>query len=44
MTEHGDGSTESPTAETRFHPGDRVTVFGNHADICRAFQARERFT
>ena len=44
MTEHGDGSTESPTAETRFYPGDRVTVFGNYADICRAFQARERFT
>ena len=31
-------------ADTVFRVGDKLTVFGDYAAICRAFQARERFT
>lgn len=30
-------------ARTVFQPGDRLTVFGDYAQICTAFQAKERF-
>ena len=35
---------EPAVAETVFHPGDKLTVFGDYATICRTFHARERFT
>ena len=35
---------EPAGAETVFHPGDKLTVFGDYATICRTFHARERFT
>ena len=31
-------------ARTVFQPGDRITVFGDYREICRAFQAKERFS
>ena len=31
-------------ADTVFAVGDKLTVFGNYAEICRAFHAREQFT
>ena len=31
-------------ADTVFAVGDKLTVFGNYAEICRAFHAREHFT
>jgi hypothetical protein len=37
---------EKPTAagaDTVFSPGDKITVFGNYAVICKTFHARERF-
>ena len=37
---------EKPTAagaDTVFAPGDKITVFGNYAVICKTFHARERF-
>lgn len=30
-------------ADTVFAPGDKLTVFGSYAAICKAFHARERF-
>ena len=33
-----------PDAETVFLPGDRLTVFGEYAEICSCFHAKERFT
>ncbi len=30
-------------ADTAFHEGDKITVFGDYATICRTFHARERF-
>ena len=30
-------------ADTVFHVGDKLTVFGDYATICRSFHARERF-
>ena len=35
---------EPAVAETVFHPGDKLTVFGDYATICRTFHAKERFT
>ena len=35
---------EPAGADTVFHPGDKLTVFGDYATICRTFHARERFT
>ena len=31
-------------ADTVFREGDKLTVFGDYSAICRAFQARERFS
>ena len=31
-------------ADTVFHVGDKLTVFGDYATICRSFHAHERFT
>ncbi len=31
-------------ADTVFHLGDKLTVFGDYATICRTFDARERFS
>lgn len=40
-----DGKKAAPAgADTVFHIGDKLTVFGDYAAICRAFHARERFT
>lgn len=44
MLEHIDRTTENPTAKTVFHPGDRITVCGDYRQICKVFQARERFS
>lgn len=30
-------------ADTVFETGDKLTVFGDYAMICKAFHARERF-
>ena len=39
------GKKAVPTgADTVFSPGDKLTVFGDYAVICKAFHARERFT
>ena len=39
------GHKASPAgADTVFRVGDKLTVFGDYAAICRAFGARERFT
>ncbi len=44
MVEHIDRTNENPTAKTVFQPGDRVTVCGDYRQICKVFQARERFS
>ena len=44
MLEHADRTGEDPTAKTVFHSGDRVTVCGDYRQICKVFQARERFS
>lgn len=44
MVEHIDRTTENPTAKTVFHPGDWITVCGDYRQICKVFQARERFS
>ncbi len=44
MVERADESSEVPSAETRFQPGDRLTVFGELHTICRVLHARERFS
>ena len=36
-------SAEIAGADTVFEVGDKLTVFGNYAAICRTFHARERF-
>ncbi len=39
------GSSAQPAgADTVFHEGDKLTVFGDYATICRTFHARERFS
>ena len=35
---------EPAGADTVFREGDKLTVFGDYATICRTFQARERFS
>jgi hypothetical protein len=35
---------EPAGAETVFDVGDKLTVFGDYATICRTFHAREHFT
>ncbi len=45
MLVESDGKKAEPAvADTVFHVGDKLTVFGDYATICRAFHARERFT
>ena len=40
-----DGRKAEPaTARTVFHPGDKLTVFGDYGTISRVFHARERFS
>ena len=36
-------SAEAAQAGTVFSDGDKVTVFGDYANICRTFNAREQF-
>ncbi len=42
--ERADHSVEQPNAHTKFQYGDRVTVFGDYRQICKVFEAKERFT
>ena len=35
---------EPAGADTVFHVGDKLTVFGDYATICKTFHARERFS
>ncbi len=45
MLVESNGKSAVPAgADTVFHVGDKLTVFGDYATICRAFDARERFT
>ncbi|MBQ7061120.1 MAG: TrkA C-terminal domain-containing protein, partial [Clostridia bacterium] len=37
------GKVEPPLAQTVFAPGDKLTVFGDYQQICRVFNAKERF-
>lgn len=37
------GKAEPATAQTVFQTGDKLTVFGNYAIICKAFEAEEQF-
>ena len=40
-----EGHSAAPAgADTVFRAGDKLTVFGDYATICRTFHARERFT
>lgn len=43
LVETDDGKAAAAGADTVFHVGDKLTVFGDYAAICRAFHARERF-
>ena len=43
VVEHPNGKAEAAGADTVFHVGDKLTVFGDYATICRSFHARERF-
>ena len=44
LVESGDGKASAAGADTVFHVGDKLTVFGSYSTICRTFHARERFT
>ena len=44
LVDSGNGKAEAAGADTVFHVGDKLTVFGDYATICRSFHARERFT
>ena len=45
MLVEAEGKKAEPAgADTVFHEGDKLTVFGDYATICRTFHARERFT
>ena len=44
LVESGGGKAEAAGADTVFHAGDKLTVFGEYAVICRTFHARERFS
>lgn len=37
------GKAEPATADTVFHTGDKLTVFGDYRTICEVFDAQERF-
>jgi hypothetical protein len=43
LVEGRDGKTVPAGADTVFHLGDKLTVFGDYATICRTFHARESF-
>ncbi len=43
LVEHPSKKAEPAGSDTIFTAGDRVTVFGQYASICRVFHARERF-
>ena len=44
LVEPQGGKAAAAGADTVFHVGDKLTVFGDYATICRAFHARERFS
>jgi hypothetical protein len=44
VEDSGGGKAEAAGADTVFHVGDKLTVFGDYTTICRTFHARERFT
>ena len=45
MLVESSGEKATPAgADTVFHVGDKLTVFGDYSTICRTFHARERFT
>ena len=44
LVDSGNGKAEAAGADTVFHVGDKLTVFGDYATICRSFHARERFS
>ena len=43
LVESPGGKTAAAGADTVFQVGDKLTVFGDYATICRSFHARERF-
>lgn len=43
LVEPNGGKAAPAGADTVFHVGDKLTVFGDYATICRSFHARERF-
>ncbi len=43
LVEHQGGKTMAAGADTVFEPGDKLTVFGDYKNICKAFHAREHF-
>ena len=43
LVEHPGEKPTAAGAATVFTPGDKITVFGNYAVICKTFHARERF-
>ena len=43
LVEHPGEKPAAVGADTVFAPGDKITVFGNYAVICKTFHARERF-
>ena len=44
LVETQGGSAQPAGADTVFREGDKLTVFGDYATICRTFHARERFS
>lgn len=43
LVEHPGEKPTAAGADTVFTPGDKLTVFGNYAVICKTFHAKERF-
>ncbi|MBQ2110237.1 MAG: TrkA C-terminal domain-containing protein [Clostridia bacterium] len=43
LVEDRTGKIEAPHRDTVFTSGDKLTVFGDYADICRTFDAKEHF-
>ena len=43
LVEHPGSSAEVPGPDTVFEKGDKLTVFGDHQAICRAFDGKEFF-
>ena len=44
LVEHRGKKAEPAGADTVFEVGDKITVFGDYATICKSFHARERFS